>query len=88
MFEEEILNQIFGTNYPIKSRDLNRKWKGPSGVEYRAIYCGQCECYTIICPQKDCRGTSCNGHSCSLCHDDFTEFMRLKLDYNFEERER
>ncbi len=49
---------------------MNGLWK----EKYEVVWCGLCESAIICCPV--CNATSCNGTSCSVCHDDFSEFHK------------
>jgi hypothetical protein len=60
--EEEILSSIFGDS----------KWKNKYPVEW----CSLCDTAIIGCAV--CAGTTCNGHSCEFCNQDFDEFCDCK----------
>ena len=46
-------------------------WK----TKYEVSWCGLCDVASIACPV--CKASSCNGTSCSHCHEDFNEFHAL-----------
>lgn len=54
-------------------------WRG-----YTVSYCDLCEVFIIKCKEPNCDATSCNAGSCDKCHDDITEFNKLKIHpFNF-----
>lgn len=59
-------------------------WFSPiTKIKYELKWCKECNCFTIICPEESCFGTSCNGSGCEKCNSDFDFFYKhTKLHLN------
>lgn len=65
--EHEIIKD---ETYMLESDEL--KFKG----KYHVHWCGLCGVATICC--EKCNGSTCNGHGCEECNQDFDEFNQGK----------
>ena len=73
MDEEKALRKVF-------NQDI--LWKNKHEIDW----CNLCNVFIISCPE--CKGTTCNCHSCEKCSENFDDFNKAKTrihDYLTEE---